>query len=123
VPRNELRRFAGFRPVSAGEELEEANRTPYPWERERARIRAMYDIERTELALAVLRDKDCGGGVAVCRRCTCTGSRGSSQALSRRSSTGLSGSSPPGCLARVRAPGDADQSRRQRGSRPGGESG
>jgi hypothetical protein len=56
--RNELRRFPGFRPVSAGEEIDEANRVPYPWERERARIRAMYDIERTELALAILRDKD-----------------------------------------------------------------
>jgi hypothetical protein len=62
---NELRRFAGFRPSSTAEELEEANRNPYPWERERKKLRDRYDLDGLTAVLDVLRDRDQGGSAIL----------------------------------------------------------
>lgn len=57
----ELRRFPGFRPESTDEEIEEANKHPYVWERERAALRKRFDIDRLSVALDELRNHDAAG--------------------------------------------------------------
>lgn len=59
---DQLRRFPGFRPASARDEVEEANRSGgYPWERERRAAWKRYDYERLTVALDELRVADEAG--------------------------------------------------------------
>lgn len=50
---------------SPEDELDDANRNPYPWERERAQLRRRYDIDPLIAALEVLRDRDPGGSALL----------------------------------------------------------
>jgi hypothetical protein len=45
---------------SPEDELADANRNPYPWERDRAQLRRRYSIDALLHALEVLRDRDPG---------------------------------------------------------------
>jgi hypothetical protein len=50
----ELRRFPGFRPGTAGDELAEANSHPYGWEIARRRMYAQFDYRALDVAVELL---------------------------------------------------------------------
>lgn len=63
--RNELRRFGIGRPTSTADEIAEANRNEYPWERTRKNLRKRYDLDALTVALDALRDRDPSGSAVL----------------------------------------------------------